>query len=108
MPKYCPDSGDAESSQRGYLLTGEERYVGNYRTAIDGLDRYEQAIQDLTADNPNQVPRIIELRSLIASKLGKMAERIDLRKRNASVQTIRLSSTRGKQSWTIFGRSPTR
>ena len=45
---------DAETGQRGYLLTGNDRYLGPYKNAIDKVDRSVSRLIRLTADNPRQ------------------------------------------------------
>ncbi|MCC5622072.1 CHASE3 domain-containing protein, partial [Nostoc sp. CHAB 5715] len=44
---------DAETGQRGYLLTGKERYLEPYRTATSEITQKLKALRQLTADNPN-------------------------------------------------------
>src|SRR2546429_386078 len=38
---------DAETGQRGYLLTGEESYLEPYRAAIKNIDRSEEHTSEL-------------------------------------------------------------
>src|SRR5882724_13452557 len=42
---------DAETGQRGFLLTGEERYLAPYSSGIKLVDRNIQDLRELTADN---------------------------------------------------------
>ena len=42
---------DAETGQRGFILTGEERYLQPYQAAIRDVDRRLQEVHDLTIDN---------------------------------------------------------
>src|SRR5437899_346629 len=41
---------DAETGQRGFLLTGEERYLEPYQSGIKAVDRDVQDLRELTAD----------------------------------------------------------
>ncbi|NJK74497.1 MAG: hypothetical protein HC942_10975 [Microcoleus sp. SU_5_6] len=43
---------DAQAGQRGYLLTGNKRYLEPYNTAIDNLDTEVRELRKLTADRP--------------------------------------------------------
>src|SRR5438477_6385548 len=52
---------DAETGQRGYLLTGEDSYLQPYRDAIANLNGTVEQLRELTADNPNQQRRLEEL-----------------------------------------------
>src|SRR6266446_8003832 len=49
---------DAETGQRGYLLTGDEAYLEPYREAIKNLDQVMGQLKVLTAANPNQQERL--------------------------------------------------
>jgi CHASE3 domain sensor protein len=49
---------DAETGQRGFLITGEERYLEPYNTALGQSDQILKAVRDLTKDNPNQQSRL--------------------------------------------------
>ncbi|WP_432545642.1 methyl-accepting chemotaxis protein [Kineococcus sp. SYSU DK004] len=71
---------DAETGQRGYLVTGEERYLEPWttgqRAAVEELDR----VASLTADNAGQQERVQELRPLVDAKFAEMQQTIDLRR----------------------------
>ena len=43
---------DAESSQRGYTITGEESYLEPYKVAIVSIDQAIKNLRELTADSP--------------------------------------------------------
>jgi PAS domain S-box-containing protein len=71
---------DAETGQRGYLLTGNEAYLDPYREAIKNLDQVTSHLKDLTSDNPNQQKRIQTMEPLIEKKLAELQRTIDLRR----------------------------
>src|SRR4051794_16989842 len=48
---------DAETGQRGFLLTGEEEYLEPYRAASARMDEALGRLAALTADNPSQQAR---------------------------------------------------
>ncbi|WP_293394843.1 CHASE3 domain-containing protein [Nevskia sp.] len=70
----------AESSQRGYLLTGEPRYLGPYIAAVGSVGEVADELQRLVADNPQQRERFSALRQQIQARLSTLAELIDDRK----------------------------
>jgi len=74
---------DAETGQRGYLLTGDETYLDTYRVSIKNLDQVTGHLKDLTSDNPNQQKRIQVLEPLVEQKLAELQRTIDLRKQGA-------------------------
>jgi PAS domain S-box-containing protein len=71
---------DAETGQRGFLLTGNDAYLEPYRGAIKRLDQLLEDLKNATADNPNQQKHIPELEQLIEKKLAELQRTIDLRK----------------------------
>jgi PAS domain S-box-containing protein len=70
---------DAETGQRGYLLTGDKTYLEPYRAAIKNVDKTIGDLRNLTSDNPNQQKRIQTLEPLVESKLAEFRRTIDLR-----------------------------
>jgi signal transduction histidine kinase len=76
------DTTQAETGQRGYILTGQERYIAFYRTGVDKLGPDIKALQGLTSDNPVQQENIKRLKSLVGDRLGELAEGIEARKRS--------------------------
>jgi PAS domain S-box-containing protein len=71
---------DAETGQRGYLLTGKEAYLEPYRAAITNANQTIGSLKSLTSDNPNQQKRIHSLEPLVARKLAELQRTIGLRK----------------------------
>jgi len=71
---------DAETGQRGFLLTGDDAYLEPYRGAIKNLDQLLGDLKKATADNPNQQKQIPELEQVIEKKLAELQGTIDLRK----------------------------
>lgn len=72
---------DAETGQRGYLLTGDEAYLEPYRAAIKNLDQVMARLKDSISNNPKQQEQIQSLGVLIESKLGELQRTIELRRR---------------------------
>lgn len=70
---------DAETGERGYLITLEDRFLEPYRAAIGEVGRYLEEARRLTRDNPNQRRRLDMLQPLVERKLGDLAEAIRLR-----------------------------
>jgi CHASE3 domain sensor protein len=53
---------DAETGQRGYLITGETSYLEPYNIALANIDKQVKTLEQLTADNPAQQARIPALK----------------------------------------------
>ncbi|MHB1174274.1 MAG: methyl-accepting chemotaxis protein [Sulfuriferula sp.] len=90
---------DAETGQRGYIITGEDRYLEPYQAATAEESQTIRNLRRLTADNPSQQHRLDALGPLIAAKLSELKETIGLRKTKgfeAALQVIR--TDKGKQA----------
>ena len=71
---------DAESGQRGYLLTGSEDYLAPYAAAQPRIGTLLDRLRQLTVDNSTEQERLRELGPLINEKLGELAHTIELRR----------------------------
>ncbi|WP_289057828.1 response regulator [uncultured Flavobacterium sp.] len=53
---------EAQTSMRGYLLTGDEQFVGRFNDSEAKANAYFEKLDGLTADNPSQTKLLEELR----------------------------------------------
>jgi methyl-accepting chemotaxis protein len=89
---------DAETGQRGFIITGEESYLEPYQSAIRLIDQKVKEIRALTADNAQQQRRLDTLEPLIEKRLAILTERIDLRRgKGFEVAAEAVRSGQGKQ-----------
>ena len=65
---------DAETGQRGYLYTGDPRYLEPYNYAVAQGYPHIARLAELTADNPRQQERVARLRTLKEQKLDELAQ----------------------------------
>jgi signal transduction histidine kinase/DNA-binding response OmpR family regulator len=72
------DVVDAETSQRGYLLTGLPRYLAPYDSNASEVGAHLRELQDLTVDNPPQHARADTLGRFAHERIATLAARIDL------------------------------
>lgn len=87
---------DAETSQRGYLLTGEESYLTPYRAAVKNASSQLALLGELTKDNPRQNARVTDLKGRIALRLSTLEETLTLREREGYEAAVRMvTSGRG-------------
>ncbi len=90
---------DAETGQRGYLITGETRYLEPYQNARSVADQKLKQVRELTADNPNQQQRLIALEPLVDSKFAELQETISLRREKGFAPAAQVVVTdRGKNA----------
>jgi methyl-accepting chemotaxis protein len=71
---------DAETGQRGFVITGEDSYLTPYTQALADLSAEQQALRALTADNAQQQQRLGQLAPLVDAKLTELRKTIDLRR----------------------------
>ncbi|SCK45498.1 Signal transduction histidine kinase [Variovorax sp. HW608] len=70
---------DAETGQRGYLLTGEPRYREPYDVAVRQVDGHLAALQLLYANRPNELAQLNQLAKHVSKKLAEMDMSVRLR-----------------------------
>jgi PAS domain S-box-containing protein len=70
---------DAETGQRGYLLTGDSAYLQPYTGAALKVDQELSQLGDLTKDSAIQQQRITELRPMARAKFAELQQTIQLR-----------------------------
>jgi signal transduction histidine kinase/CheY-like chemotaxis protein/CHASE3 domain sensor protein len=84
---------DAETAQRGFLLTGEETYLEPYSNALGALPTELAEARRLLADNPQQRTRLDALDALIRQKRDVMDRTINLRREGKVIEAIALVRT---------------
>lgn len=91
------DLAEIETNQRGYLLTGDEGYLGLYADALaHSRERYLR-LRALTADNPRQQARFPELERHIQARLTLVDQTIAAM-RTSPQEAVRIVRTnRGKE-----------
>jgi signal transduction histidine kinase/ActR/RegA family two-component response regulator len=88
---------DAETGQRGYLLTGTPAYLEPFTSATRDLDKAVEALGLGVADNPIQVQAMVTLRLVVNDKLDELLATIELKKVNKSEEALSMvESNKGK------------
>jgi CheY-like chemotaxis protein/signal transduction histidine kinase/CHASE3 domain sensor protein len=88
---------DAETGQRGFVLTDNERYLDPYTTALAMIPLRLDEIAQLTRDNPAQQARIDSLKAHVGAKLAELKQTIDLRRTQGFDAALTVvNSDRGK------------
>ena len=70
----------AESSARGFILTGKDVYLDSYRASIASSEQIETNVRNLTVDNQVQQRQLSELDRTARQKFDLAQTAIDLRK----------------------------
>jgi len=88
---------DAETGQRGYLLTGDRSYLAPYEKARAKLSGDLTTLDRSIAGEPEQQARAATLRPLVSDKLAELAETVALaHARGTAASIARVRSNTGK------------
>lgn len=89
---------DAESSCRGYALSGKADYLKPYDAALAQLDITTQVLRHDLARDTNRSRQFQELEPIIQARLEAMKELVDARRKGGFDAAVRVvQSGRGKQ-----------
>jgi PAS domain S-box-containing protein len=90
---------NAETGQRGYILTGNRSYLEPYFKGRQSVDQELRAFSELVSDNPFQTAQRERILPLVRSKLDEMQQSIVLHDATGKEQALTLISTdTGKQT----------
>jgi len=90
---------NAETGQRGYIITGEESYLEPYQTGTTAVGNAVENLRKLVVVNPDQQARLATIEPLVAQKLDELDQTIDLRRTKGFAAALQLIQTdKGKQT----------
>ena len=90
---------DAESGQRGFLLTGDPEYLDAYHAAIAALPGELATLRASVADEPGLRTRVETLSNVISEKVGELQETVALRQNEGLEAALSVVETnRGKHA----------
>lgn len=86
---------EAETGQRGYLLTGQEEYLAPYQGAIPKIDQEFNKLRELLVTNGTAAQRdsVGRLNNLVGKKLGELEAAIELYRRDGAGSAQLLTNT---------------
>ncbi|MCE1194204.1 MAG: CHASE3 domain-containing protein, partial [Acidovorax sp.] len=84
---------DAETGQRGYLLTGDEAYLQPYHLAQGALQRYMAQLKELTDGNAVQRRLVQQIDDLHREKLRELSDTIEARRQRGDEAALALIRT---------------
>ena len=87
--------GEAESSQRGYLLTGDPTYLQPYKAALPKIDRAFAKLRELVSANGTapMIDHTGQLNVLIGKKLNELESTLALNERSGREAAFQLIDT---------------
>ena len=86
---------DAETGQRGYLLTGKSEYLDPYNAAIPKIEKSFDSLRELLVDNGTATQRNLlgRINSLVGKKLSELEAAIALYKKDGPAVAQALMDT---------------
>lgn len=79
------DITQAETSQRRYLLAGDEKYLESCKDDVNQVLRDIGELRRLTADNPRQADAIKGLQPIVDGRIALLVEQMEIRKQFGSI-----------------------
>lgn len=83
---------DAETGQRGYLLTGSDFFLKPYFSATENIYKSLDSLQAFTRDNASQQQRCDSLRVLISKRLDRLNKLIETQKAGNLIDPTQLAA----------------
>jgi len=88
---------DAESGQRGYIITGNRDLIDPYVNAPAIAEDYVHRVEELTRDNPAQQARIPKLRERVKARFDTLFANVKLREDEGfAAASESIATNRGK------------
>jgi len=88
---------NAETGQRGYLLTENPSYLQPYQRAVEGLEAQIAELDALTQNNAIQNAHLDQMRAHVATRMSELNNALDARRERGIEGAIaHLNSDRGK------------
>ncbi|EJL90871.1 putative periplasmic ligand-binding sensor domain protein [Herbaspirillum sp. CF444] len=87
---YLSNLKDAETGQRGYLLTGDSAYLEPYAAAVKAAPKLLGDLRALTLDRQIQQRRIDQIDTITAAKFTELKRTIDLRKDGHADEALKI------------------
>jgi len=76
---------NAETGERGFILTGEESFLEPYKEALARLNGDVKDLHELISDNPIEQGTMDRVEPLITERLGMLRDRIEVRKKEGLI-----------------------
>jgi PAS domain S-box-containing protein len=91
-------AGDAETGQRGYLLTGDEKYLAPYANALSDVRSRISGLQKAATEGFIAPPEIEKIDRLISAKFFELAQTVDLKRQHRDQDALAIVlGGKGKQ-----------
>ena len=79
------DLQNAETGQRGFLLTGRDEFLEPYTKSVQSLPLALDRAKELVTDNPQQASIMGSIANLVQSRLGRLTDLVEVKRANGTV-----------------------
>jgi two-component sensor histidine kinase/CHASE3 domain sensor protein len=90
----------AEASERGFVITGNEIYLGPYQTAKAQAQRHLKALQSLLTSYPNSKSTLERLSAIVATKFDELDRTISLKRDQRDEEVLAIFRTNAGKALT--------
>ncbi|MDJ1168567.1 CHASE3 domain-containing protein [Roseofilum sp. BLCC_M154] len=88
---------EAETGQRGFIYTGDEIFLEHYNWSTQNINSEWAILEDLVADNPQQIINLQNLKKLSEQKNDELGETIQLKRLGKEEELWQLVKSRKGQ-----------
>jgi methyl-accepting chemotaxis protein len=89
---------DAQRGERGYIITGQDRYLTPFRTATAKVDAKVKELREWVADNPPQQARLVQMEELMREEMAELQKVIELAKSQGLAEGVKeIKQGKGKK-----------
>lgn len=93
LDRVLSDVQDVETGGRGYVITGDERFLEPFRRAIENLDEELQTLKHLTVGRDGGERGVASIESSVRAKVAHVRDLIALRHRGEAAASLRTVAT---------------
>ena len=86
---------DAESGQRGYLLTNQEKYLQPYTVAAQQIGPQLAMLADVLKSEPEQLARVERLQAVISDKMAELDKTVALNQQGDHAGAVAIMAAGG-------------
>lgn len=89
---------DADSSARGYFISGKETYLGPTRTVVAEAEHEFRELEKLLANNPVQLKNLQQLQGLVRKRIAILTQAIEVYKHSGLQEIVNIAQVSDERS----------
>lgn len=90
---------DAETGQRGYIITGDDRFLSPYQDSVHDIDNRMHVVENYIGKHAELSPIVVQLKKNMEVKLNELSRTIEVRTREGFPAALAMVQTdRGREA----------